>query len=66
MEKVILAKFVFGPFDQEVLVLPTPEPWPKFVIPHFGAITIEHFYLLAGQIDNNMWAYLYEADKLTA
>lgn len=61
---MILARFIRGPYDGEHLALPTPEPWPRFVIPKFGAITIEHFYLLAGEIEENLWAYLYEERDL--
>lgn len=66
MEAVILAQFVRGPYDGQRLILPTPEPWPRFVIPEFGTITLEHFYLLAGQLGEYYWAYLYEADDLVA
>lgn len=66
MEAVILAQFVRGPYDGERLILPTPKPWPRFVIPQFGVILLEHFYLLAGQLDENLWAYLYEGDDLIA
>jgi hypothetical protein len=62
---VILAKFIFGPLDQEFLVLPTDEPWPKFVVPaKHNKILIQHFYLLAAQIDDApvIWTYLFDGD----
>lgn len=57
---MILAAFYRGPYDGERLVLPTDTPWPRFVIPKFGPVTIEHFYLLADQLDDNLWAYLFD------
>lgn len=58
---MILAQFYRGPFDGERLVLPTEQPWPRFVIPKFESpIVIEFFYLLADQVDENMWAYLFD------
>jgi hypothetical protein len=62
---VILARFYWGPLDQEFLVLPTENPWPKFVIPaKHNAILIQHFYLLGGQLDDQppIWSYLYDGD----
>jgi hypothetical protein len=57
---VILAEFFRGPYDGETLVLPTKEPWPRFVIPKFGTLTIQYFYLLAGEKDEGYYCYLYE------
>lgn len=57
---MIIAAFYRGPFDDKRLLLPTEEPWPRFVIPEFGKIDLEWFYLLAGQLDENMWAYLFD------
>lgn len=63
---MILAKFIFGPFDQEILTLPTEEPWPRFVIPdRQKKITVVHFYLLSGKLEDveyPMWSYLYDCD----
>jgi hypothetical protein len=59
---MILAHFHMGPMDSEFLILPTPEPWPKFVVPKLGNIVIPYFYLLGGQEDENTWSYLYDED----
>lgn len=58
---MILAKFYMGPYDGEFLTLPTTDPWPRFVIPKFGTITVEHFYLYSGQ-EHDLHFYLYEAE----
>jgi hypothetical protein len=61
----LIAKFIFGPLDGEFLILPTEEPWTKFVIPaKHNKILIQHFYLLSGQLDDSppIWGYLYECD----
>lgn len=57
---MILAAFYFGPYDGVRMVLPTEVPWPKFVIPEFGTVQLEWFYLLAGQMDENTWSYLFD------
>lgn len=56
---MLVAKFFRGPFDGEQLILPTEKPWPRFVIPRFEPITIEYFYLLAGEEDE-VWCYLFD------
>jgi hypothetical protein len=53
------------PFDQDILILPTEDPWPKFVIPEKkNLIIVSYMYLLTGQIDDRppMWAYLYDCE----
>lgn len=63
---MILAQFYRGPFDGERLVLPTEEPWPRFVIPErHNLLIVEYFYLLADQMDENLWAYLFDEDFAT-
>lgn len=57
---MIVAAFYRGPFDGKRILLPTEEPWPRFVIPQFGAIDVEFFYLLAGQLDEALWSYLFD------
>ncbi len=58
--RVIVARFVLGPMDGEFLPLPTTEPWPYYVLPHVGLITIPLYYLLAGQENRTVWNYLYD------
>ena len=46
-------------------MLPTEDPWPKFVLPEkHNAILIQHFYLLGAQLDDAppIWAYLFDGD----
>lgn len=58
---MIIAALFRGPFDGKRVVLPTNEPWPRYVIPKFDEpIDIEYFYLLAGRIDHGMWSYLFD------
>lgn len=60
---MIVAKFIFGPFDGKRLVLPCdPEdPWPKFVVPNWeNPLLVEVFYLRSGQLDEQLWAYLHD------
>lgn len=57
---MILAAFFRGPYDGERLVLPTEVPWKRFVIPSFGNITVEFFYLYSGELEENLHIYLYE------
>lgn len=62
---MILAKFHWGPLDQEFLILPTEEPWPKFVLPQkVNSIMVQSFYLLCGQLDDQppTWSYLFDGD----
>lgn len=58
---MLLAEFHRGPFDGERMVLPTEEPWPRFVIPKFGTIIIQYFYLYAGE-DDDLYLYLFDED----
>lgn len=58
---MIVAAFYQGPFDGKRCVLPTEKPWPRFVIPKFDdPIDLEYFYLLAGQLDENLFSYLFD------
>lgn len=54
-----LSYFVRGPIDGHYLPLPTEEPWPKFIVPEVGDLTVIYFYLYAGEHEN-LWLYLYE------
>ncbi len=58
---MIVAHFHMGPMDNEFLLLPTPTPWPTFVVPQRGSLLIPYFYLLAAKEEEyNAWAYLYD------
>lgn len=61
---MLIASFFRGPYDGRRIVLPTREPWPRFVIPEFGSIQIEHFYLYSGW-HNDYALYLYDEDFST-
>jgi hypothetical protein len=58
---VQVARFFRGPADGAILTLPKEAISPVFVIPEFEPITVEYFYLLAGEIED-YFAYLYEED----
>lgn len=46
---MIIARFFGGSWHGERLVLPTREPWPRFVIPErHNLLILEFIYLLAG------------------
>lgn len=62
MDRLTIAAFSLGPFDGKRLLLPCdPEdPWPRFVIPQFGSIQVEVYYLRSGRLDDELWAYLYD------
>jgi hypothetical protein len=50
--------------DGEYLLLPTENPWPKFVVPELGKpFMVSYFYLLSGpgEIQNEFF-YLYEEE----
>ena len=53
---MIVARFFRGPIDGKVLTI--PEPTEHFVFAEFEPITVEWFYLLAGEIED-AFAYLY-------
>lgn len=58
---MIIAAFYQGPYDGKRLVLPTSEPWPRFVIPNFdNALDVEYFYLFAGQLEGAIYSYLFD------
>lgn len=57
---MIIAAFFRGPFDGKSILLPTEEPWPRFVIPKFGTVDLEFYYLLAGQMTDQKWSYLFD------
>lgn len=59
---MVVAHLTFGPHDGERLILPMSqtEPWARIVIPRFGKIQVQWFYLLAGQLDLSDWAYLFD------
>lgn len=46
---MVAARFIRGPIDGSVLLLPTSEPWPTFTVPVFEPITLQYFYVLAGR-----------------
>lgn len=54
-----LARFFRGPYDGKSLVLPSEEPWPRFVFAEFEPITLEVFYLYAGEF-RDFWCYLHD------
>lgn len=62
---MLVAAFYRGPFDGERLMLPCEreDPWARFVIPTFGRITLEHFYLYSGWGDD-LALYLYDESTL--
>lgn len=60
LRPILVAVFYRGPFDGKRVILPTDEPWPRFVIPKFGTIQIEYYYLLAGPLEENLYSYLFD------
>lgn len=59
---MIIAQFFRGPYDGEVLTI--PEPVQTFVIAQFEPFTVEWFYLLAGEVEEDAFAYLYGGEEL--
>lgn len=57
---MIVAHLFRGPYDGELLTL--PEPIGTHVIVEFHPIQVEWFYLRAGQLDEDAFAYLYGSD----
>lgn len=57
---MLIAQLTRGPYDGERFILPITEPWRQIVIPQFGKIQIQWFYLRAGQLEESMWAYLFD------
>jgi hypothetical protein len=59
---MVIAHLVFGPHDGECLILPMDHthPWARIVIPRFGQIQAQWFYLRAGRLDEADWSYLFD------
>ena len=58
--ELIIGAFFQGPYDGKRILLPTSKPWKRFVIPEFGTVQLEFFYLLAGALDEMTFAYLFD------
>lgn len=61
----MIAAFFRGPHDGERMILPCEreDPWPRFVIPTFGRLTLIHWYLYSGWEDD-LALYLYDEPSL--
>lgn len=57
---MLIAVLVRGPYDGERLILPITDPWRRIVIPEFGKVQLQFFYLRAGPLEEQMWAYLFD------